>query len=186
MPSLYQVMDVMKDLFTTGGYTVYDIQEFDEKKITRLDSSKFPVICLGRQIEEIDNDGSPINFLIQNAGIDLNVVLNTGRDNLEQDSDIELRKLKNIIYKNRNTNDWCDWVMIDNYVAQLANTNDHSSVYGGININTTIKYRELEIYTGYIGNIDGGDSELTFESTIDGGEASEIFDPELAIDGGGA
>jgi hypothetical protein len=184
MPSLYQVMDIMKDLFTTGGYTIYDIQEFDSQKITRLDSSKFPVICLGRQIEEIDNEGSPLSFLSEKAGIDLNVILNTGRENLEQDGDVELRKIKNIVYKNRNTNDWCDWIMIDSYIAQLANTNDHSEVYGGININTTIKYRECEIYTGYIGNIDGGDSAPIFESTIDGGSASEIFDPELAIDGG--
>jgi hypothetical protein len=135
----------MKPLFTAEGYTVYDIQEFDEQKITRLDSSEFPVICLGRQIEEIDNEGSPINFLSQSAGIDLNVVLNTGRENLEQDADTELRKIKDIIYTNRNTADWCDWVMIDNFVAQLANTSDHDNVYGGININTTVKYRENEI-----------------------------------------
>jgi hypothetical protein len=142
MASLYDIIALLKTLFESHGYTAYRIQDFDNQFVSRLDSTKFPAIFIGRQIEEINNDSSPTGFLIQSAGIDLNVVLNTGHDELESDASDELRKIKDIIYTNQNNQNWCNWIMIDNFVAQLANANDRAEVYGGININTTIEYRE--------------------------------------------
>lgn len=147
MPSLYEIMEDMKDLFSAGGFTPYDINEFDHGKVSRLPASEFPVVFIGRQIETIDNDASPTAFLNQTAGIDINVVFNTGRAELENDADTNLRSIKDIVYTNQRTNNWCNWIMIDNFVAQLAGTNDRSEVYGGININTQVEYRENRIST---------------------------------------
>lgn len=147
MPSLYDIMEEMKTLFTSGGFTPYDINEFDSGKVSRLPAEQFPVVFIGRQIETIDNDGSPTAFLNQTAGIDINVVFNTGRAELEADADEHLRTIKDIVYTNQRTSNWCNWIMIDNFVAQLAGTNDKSEVYGGININTEVQYRENRIST---------------------------------------
>jgi len=145
MPSLYDIIGLIKTLLESHGYTAYRIQDFNHEFVNRLDSTEFPVIFIGRQLEEVQNDSSPTDFLVQNSGIDLNMVLNTGHDDLEEDANTELRKIKDIIYSNQNNQNWCNWLLVDNFIAQLANTNDRSDVYGGININTTIEYRENRV-----------------------------------------
>lgn len=142
---LYTILQEIKALFEANGYTAYRIEDFQEQFVSRLSSDKFPAVFIGRQQEEIDNEGSPINYLSCSAGIDLNVVLNTGIDNLEEDGATELRKIKDIVYSNRCTGSRLDWQIDNNFIAQLANTNDRSIIYGGININTTVLYRENEI-----------------------------------------
>ena len=98
-------------------------------------------------IEEIDNEGSPINFLDENGVINADCIIDVGStENFRSATATELRKIKDIIYTNRNKkNFWCDWVMTDNFRAQLQSSNTHSSVFGGININTSVNYRENDI-----------------------------------------
>jgi len=145
MATLNDIINEMKTLLEGYDFTVYRIQDFNHEFASRLSSEKFPAVFIGRQLEEIDNDGSPLHYLKCTAGIDLNVVLNTGHDNLEEDGATILRKLKDIVYTNRCSASWDDWIVIDNFIAQLANTNDRSMIYGGVNINTTVLYRENEI-----------------------------------------
>lgn len=142
MASLYEVIEGIKGLFSSTGITVYDIDEFDDKSISRLSDDKFPVICIGRQLEEIDNDASPTDCIVQSAIIDINFILNTGKENLRDDCYDWLRYIKTVIYTNRNSQIWDDLVMVDNFIAQLANSNDNSKVYGGLNINCSVNYRE--------------------------------------------
>lgn len=132
----------IKRLFTEAGYTVYDIYDMDSKKITALDSAEYPVFCIGRGVEEIDNDETPVGFIDAEANIDINIVFNTGEENLRNDSDIMLREVKNVIYGNRNNCAWIDITVTDNYVAQVQSSNIHSSVYGGLNVNCLVRYRE--------------------------------------------
>jgi len=143
--SLYDVMNQMKTIFENSGYTVYFVNEFHTKNIQTLDSASFPIICMGRQIEEIDNDESPVDYIDSTAIIDLNIVLNTGKENLEADAATILRDIKTIVYTNNSNQYWCNWVVVDNFIAQLANTNENSKVFGGININCSVEYRELKI-----------------------------------------
>ena len=145
MASLYDIVNEIKAILEANGYTAYRIQDFNHDFVTRLSSDNFPAVFIGRQLEEIDNDGSPLQYLQCTAGIDLNVVLNTGHDNLEADGATELRKIKDIVYTNACSGSLDNWQVNDNFIAQLANTNDRASVYGGININTTVLYRENEI-----------------------------------------
>lgn len=144
MTNLYDIMLEMKTLFEAEGYTVKNMFEFDHDHISKLSEDVFPIICLGRKSEEIDDAASPTDFMVMNAVIDVNVVLYAKKEDLELESSIELRKIKNVIYNNRSNQDWCDWIMVDNFIAQLANSNDRSSIYGGININTTVNYREKQ------------------------------------------
>jgi hypothetical protein len=144
MPSIYDIQQEIKSIFSDYGYTIYDISTFDNKKITRLDG-EYPVLCIGRGEEVIDNEGSPTDFLVQDCEIYLNVVLKTSKDDLEKDSAEHLRIIKDIIYTNRRTSSWCNWVISENFTAQLENTNDFSSVFGGIDITTNINYRENQI-----------------------------------------
>jgi hypothetical protein len=143
MASLYENMEEIKSIFRSSGYTVYDLTEFGDLKLSRLPDNQFPVIFVGRQLEEIDNEGSPLHFLSETAGIPIKIVLNTGDEDLYKDSDTVLRDIKNIIATNQCSGSfWTRWVMNDNFVAQLQSSNERSRVYGGININTTISYRE--------------------------------------------
>ena len=145
MPSLYDIVETMKPLFTAEGYTVYDIESFDHQKITRLDG-EYPVILIGEETEETDNDGSPIDFLEQTATINIDCIIESETDGFRQATATELRKIKDIIYTNRNKqNYWCDFVVNDNFRAQLQSSNSMSKVFGGININCSVKYRENEI-----------------------------------------
>lgn len=145
MASLYDIMEEMKTLFEANGYTAYDITEFDHQKVSKVKDSKFPLVFIGRQLETIDNEASPLHFLKGEAGIDVNVVLNTGEKKLYEDGATNIRKIKDIIYTNRCNPNWDDWVMVDNFIAQLQSSNTHSKAFGGININTTVMYRENEI-----------------------------------------
>ena len=145
MPSLYNIMEEMKTLFVAEGYTTYDLNSFEEQKITRLPDREYPVVLLSRGLEVQNNDTSPIGFIIQDAEIHIDVILNTGIKTYEKDIDTELRKIKDIIFTNQTNQSWCDWTMVDNFNAQLQSTNTHSKVFGGININTSVNYRENEI-----------------------------------------
>jgi len=144
MPSIYDIQQNMKALFRNYGYTIYDLSTFDNQKITKL-GDEYPILCIGRGNEITENDGSPTDFLIQDSEVYLNVVLKTTKENLEQDSATELRKIKDIIYSNRNNQFWCDWIVTENFVASLQSASDHSSVYGGLDITTTVNYRETQI-----------------------------------------
>ena len=144
----YCVYEV-KRLFSEAGYTVYDIYDMDSKKITKLNSTEYPVVCIGRGIEEINNEDSPVGFIDAEANIDINIVFNTGEENLRADSDNMLREVKNIIYGNRNNCAWKDIVITDNYVAQVQSASVHSSVYGGLNINCLVSYREESVVEDY-------------------------------------
>jgi len=145
VPSLYNIMEEMKTLFVAEGYTTYDLNSFEEQKITRLPDREYPVVLLSRGLEVQNNDTSPIGFIIQDAEIHIDVILNTGIKTYEKDIDTELRKIKDIIFTNQTNQSWCDWTMVDNFNAQLQSTNTHSKVFGGININTSVNYRENEI-----------------------------------------
>ena len=138
-------MEEMKTLFVAEGYTTYDLNSFEEQKITRLPDREYPVVLLSRGLEVQNNDTSPIGFIIQDAEIHIDVILNTGIKTYEKDIDAELRKIKDIIFTNQTNQSWCDWTMVDNFNAQLQSTNTHSKVFGGININTSVNYRENEI-----------------------------------------
>jgi len=138
-------MEEMKTLFVAEGYTTYDLNSFEEQKITRLPDREYPVVLLSRGLEVQNNDTSPIGFIIQDAEIHIDVILNTGIKTYEKDIDTELRKIKDIIFTNQTNQSWCDWTMVDNFNAQLQSTNTHSKVFGGININTSVNYRENEI-----------------------------------------
>ena len=135
----------MKTLFVAEGYTIYDLNSFEEQKITRLPDREYPVVLISRGLEVQNNDASPIGFIIQDAEIHIDVILNTGIKTYEKDIDAELRKIKDIIFTNQTNQSWCDWTMVDNFNAQLQSTNTHSKVFGGININTSVNYRENEI-----------------------------------------
>ena len=146
MASLYEVMNGMKSLFESNGYTAHDLNSFDTEKITRQKESDYPIVLISRGLEVQDNDNSTINQMIQNAEIHVDVILATGKKSFESDIDTELRKIKDIINTSRQGGQlWCDWVMVDNFNAQLQSTNTHSKVFGGININTTVNYREQDI-----------------------------------------
>jgi len=139
-------MEEMKTLFNDNGYTSYDLNSFKDDKITRMPEDEYPIVLISRGLEVMDNDASPIDFLVEDAEIRINVILDTGLDEYEADVNAELRKVKDIIYSNRNKQSfWCKWLMIDNFNAQLQSTNTHSKVFGGININTSVNYRENEI-----------------------------------------
>jgi hypothetical protein len=143
MSSLYENIEEMKSIFRSSDYTVYDLTEFGDLKVSRLPADQFPVIFIGRQLEVIDINGDQLHFLSETAGVSINVVLNTGEDDLYKDADTVLRDIKNIIATNQCTGSfWLRWAMTDNFVAQLQSSNERSKVYGGININTTINYRE--------------------------------------------
>ena len=147
MADLQSIMGQMEVLLEAQGYTVYDVTEWGKKKVSQRPVSEFPIIFIGRGTEVIDNAGeSGLFLLLETAEIDLNVVLATGEDDLYTDSATEIRKIKDIIYTNRCLSDfWSDWVMDDNQVVQLATSNSQSEIFGGININTTVQYREQNI-----------------------------------------
>jgi len=145
VPSLYNIMEEMKTLFVAEGYTIYDLNSFEEQKITRLPDREYPVVLISRGLETQNNDASPISFIVEDAEIHIDVILNTGLKTYEKDIDTELRKIKDIIFTNQTNQSWCDWTMVDNFNAQLQSTNTHSKVFGGININTSVNYRENEI-----------------------------------------
>ena len=161
MPSIYDIQQEIKSLFESYGYTIYDISTFDNQKITRLEG-EYPVLCIGRGNEIVNNDGSPTDFLIQDTEVYLNVVIETCKEDLEKDSATELRKIKDIIYSNRRTSSWCDWTLEENFTAQLQSANDHSSVFGGLDITTTVNYRENQIVESrpQILQIKSGDLEI--------------------------
>ena len=147
MADLQSIIEQMEVLLEAQGYTVYDVTEWGKKKVSQRPESEFPIIFIGRGTETIDNTGeSSLYDLLDTAEIDLNVLLATGEDDLFADSATEIRKIKDIIYTNRClSNFWSDWVMDDNDVVQLATSNSQSKIFGGININTTVQYREQQI-----------------------------------------
>jgi hypothetical protein len=142
---LYDIIEEIKKLFEAEGFTCFDAFEFDGQQVTRLPETSFPALFIGRGSEEIDNEASPTECLIERATIDLNIVFNTGKAGLIASTQTALRKVKNVIYENQSTQNWSNWILTDNFVAQLANTNDKSVVFGGVNINTAIEYREERI-----------------------------------------
>ena len=145
MASLDEVIEEMKSIFNSNGYTCLDDDDFGHQKVAKLKDSDYPVIFISGDDEE--NDDAPlINFLINTAPITLNVALNTGQSNLKVDGRVELRKIKNLIYTNSKASSfWTKWGMTANKIAQLQGSNDRSKVYGGIGIITEVQYRELQI-----------------------------------------
>lgn len=141
MNDLFTIQSEIKKLFEQSGYTVYDMESFDNNKITRL-SGQYPIILVGRGSETIDNEGSPTDFLDEEAEVFLNVILESEIKGFESKCATELRRVKTIIYSNRQSQKWCDWYITENFIAQLQSSNDHSSVYGGCDITTIVKYRE--------------------------------------------
>lgn len=145
MATLFEVVEQMKVVFGNAGYTIFDINEFDQRKVTQADPSKFPIIFIGRK-DEVINSNSTIDFLNNTAEVDINIVLNVDKENLFPASSTELRIIKDIIYTNRKQLPfWIDWTVTGNYPAQLANTEYHSQIFGGLNINTLVQYREQQI-----------------------------------------
>ena len=95
MANLYEVIEQMKPLFTEQGFTVYDNEELDHKKITRLDSSEYPVILISEESEQIDNEGSPTDFLNQTANISIDCILEVNPDDeFRRKTALELRLIK--------------------------------------------------------------------------------------------
>lgn len=145
MPSLYAIQQEITSILQEEGYTVYEFSNFDNRKITQL-KNEYPVVCIGRGTEVTNNEGSPTDFIIQDGEISMNVVLETTKENLDSDSATELRKIKDIVYGNRTRqNFWCDWIITENFTASLQSVNDFSNVYGGLDITTTVNYREKQI-----------------------------------------
>jgi len=152
MASIYEVMTEMSSILTSGGYTVYDVTTFEDREVDRIPSEEFPVIFIGRGVEDVDNDAPTLHVLTLECPIDINVVINTGSAKLYEDSAIELRKIKNIMSEYRshvtipttNCDYWTDWYMDDNYISRLNGSSKNDKVFGGININTVVNYREEE------------------------------------------
>jgi hypothetical protein len=143
MADIYTIQQEVKKLFKDNGYTVYDMESFDNQKITRL-HGEYPIILIGRGNETIDNDGSPSpsNFIDEECELFINVILESQIAGFEKKCATELKKIKSIVYANRQNQTFCDWYMTENFIAQLQSSNDHSNVYGGCDITTIIKYRE--------------------------------------------
>ncbi len=147
MADIQTIMNKMEVLLEEAGYTVYDVTEWEKKKVSQRPEAEFPMIFIGRGVEEIDNTGNSGLFILLNTTeVDLSVVLSTGQNGLYVDAALELRKIKNVIYNNQCISDfWSNWTMDDNQVVQLATSNSQSEIYGGIKINTTVLYREENI-----------------------------------------
>ena len=145
MASIYDIMTQMSSILTSGGYTVYDVTTYEDKELSQISQEEFPVIFIGRQIEDIIQDAETLHILTCECPVDLNIVLNTGSDNLYKDCATVLRDIKNILSVNKTNCDfWVEWYMDDNYVAKLNGSGRNDKVYGGININTIVTYREEE------------------------------------------
>jgi hypothetical protein len=134
-------MKEIKVLFTNAGYTSYDLNSLGDKKITRL-QGEYPIMLISRGKEVVDNEGSPIDCLVEDAELHIRVIHESGLEEFEKVSAAELLKVKAIIKANKTNQTWADWKMIDNFNGQLQSTNTHSDVFGGIDINATVNYRE--------------------------------------------
>ncbi len=154
MASLYDVMLGIQVKLQDDDFTVYTQKEFDDQGID-VDElaggtdptdplSQFPIIFISTGDETNDVE-SPLGVLSESGTINLNVVLNTGKSELEPSSAAVLRAIKNTIGSNRANQIWCDWKYTNSRNAVLRGANKDSNVYGGRNINTTVSYREEEI-----------------------------------------
>jgi len=146
MSSLYEVMQEMKAVFINAGFTTYDQDEFDEQgiKVIELPQAEYPVILISDGPEE-NQEESPLQIMSETGIINLNVVLNTGKKNFMSDCATLLRSIKNVIGENRSNQIWCNWKYTDSFRAVLRGVNKDAKVYGGMNINTSVEYREKEI-----------------------------------------
>ena len=146
MSSIYTIVEEMQAILQAQGYTVYDVVEWDHKKIIEQDDADFPMIFIDENEESNDTEDVTLNYLNQTSTVSLNVVLSTGKANWRQDVNTELRKIKDIIGTNIcNGNYWITWQYTDSNKRQLANTNSIDQIFGGVQINTIVQYEELEI-----------------------------------------
>ena len=146
MSSIYTIVENIQSLLEAQGYTVYDVVEWDKKKVIEQDDSAFPMIFIDED-NEVNNfdEGTTLNYLDQSSTININVVLNTGKSNWRQDVNTELRKIKDIIYTNCDSQHWISWDYSGSQKHQIANSTSDAKVFGGVAINTTVTYEELEI-----------------------------------------
>jgi len=146
MASIYSIVEKIQSILQTEGYTVYDVVEWDHKKIIEQDDGDFPMIFIDENEEVNDLNAPTLNYLNQTSTISLNVVLSTGKSAWREDVNTELRKIKNIIYENIDGSDsWITWQYTDSNKRQLANTNSIDNIFGGVQINTIVQYEESEI-----------------------------------------
>jgi len=144
--SLYNTIEDIKTLLESHDYTVYDESSFEAEKITRQNDADYPIVLVSRGEETVNNDGEVMHVMQESAPVFLVIAFNTGIEELEKDTATELRKIKDIINTSRKEKTiGCDWKMLGNINGQLQSTNSHSSVFGGINIKTTVEYREQDI-----------------------------------------
>jgi hypothetical protein len=138
MSSIYSIVEEMQTILQAEGYTVYDVVEWDHKKIVEQADADFPMIFI--------DDEQTLDYLNQTSTVSLNVVLSTGKANWREDVNTELRKIKDIIGTNScNGNFWITWQYTDSNKRQLANTSSIDNIFGGVQINTIVQYEELEI-----------------------------------------
>jgi hypothetical protein len=146
MSSIYSVVEEIQSILMLFDYTVYDVVEWDNKKVIEQDDADFPIIFIDENDETNDLDDVTLGYLNQTSTVSLNVVLATGKENWREDVNTELRNIKDIIYTFIcNGNEWITWQYTDSNKRQLANTSSIDNIFGGVQINTIVQYEESEI-----------------------------------------